>query len=76
MEELYSIMRDFLELEYNQESLLYVLKALEVISSGEQKEEAKLIANHAKGCIKALQEELRAAISKMDTYIAATAGHK
>lgn len=76
MEELYSIMRDLLEVEYNQESLLYVLKALEVAYSGEQQEEAKLIANHAKGCVKALQEELRAAISKMDNYIAAAAGHK
>lgn len=29
MQELYSIMRDLLEVEYNQKSLLYILKRLE-----------------------------------------------
>lgn len=70
MEELYSIMRDFLEMEYNQESLLCLLRAAEAAYSGEKQEEAKLIANSAKYYLKALQEELKAAINRLDSYIA------
>lgn len=44
MEELYSIMRDFLEVEYHQKSLLYVLDSLETAYSGEQQEEIKLLS--------------------------------
>lgn len=44
MEELYSIMRDFLEVEYNQESLVCLLRAVEAAYSGEKEEKAKLIA--------------------------------
>ena len=73
MEELYSIMRDFLEVEYNQKSLLYVLETLETAYSEKQEEETKLIVNHTKGCLKALQEELKAAINRMDSYIAENA---
>ena len=70
MEELYSIMRDFLEVEYNQESLLCVLKALEAAYSKEEQAEAKLIANSTKCYLQALQVELKAAINRMDSYIA------
>ena len=73
MEELYSIMRDFLEVEYNQESLLCVLETLEAAYSVKHKEKVKLIVNHTKGCLKALQEELKAAINRMDSYIAENA---
>ncbi len=73
MEELYSIMRDFLEVEYNQESLLCLLKAAEVAYSGEKQVDAKLIVNSTKYYLKALQEELKAAINKMDSYIAENA---
>ena len=73
MEELYSIMRDFLEVEYNQESFICLLKAVEVTCTGEKQEEARLIANSAKVYLKGLQEELRAAISRMDSYIAENA---
>ena len=41
MEELYSIMRDFLEVEYNQESLLRLLRAAEAAYSDKKQEEAK-----------------------------------
>ena len=71
MEELYSIMRDFLEVEYNQESLLCLLKAAEAAYSGE-KEEAKLLANSARFYVQALQVELKAAINRMDSYILET----
>ena len=73
MEELYSIMGDFLEVEYNQESLLCLLKAAEAAYGGEKEGKAKLIANSAKFYLQALQEELKAAINKMDYYIAENA---
>ena len=40
MEELYSIMRDFLEVEYNQESLLCLLEAAEAAYAGKEQAEA------------------------------------
>lgn len=73
MEELYSIMRDFLEVEYNQESLICLLRVAEAAYSGEKEVEAKLIANSAKYYLKALQRELKAAINRMDSYIAENA---
>lgn len=73
MEELYSIMRDFLEVEYNQKSLLCLLRAAEAAYSGEKEENAKLIANSTKYYLQALQEELKAAINRMDSYIAENA---
>ncbi len=73
MEELYSIMRDFLEVEYNQESLLYLLKAVEAANTGKEQAEAKLIANSTKYYLQALQEEIKAAINRLDTYIAENA---
>lgn len=73
MEELYSIMRDFLEVKYNQESLLYLLKAVEAANTGKEQAEAKLIANSTKYYLQALQEEIKAAINRLDTYIAENA---
>lgn len=70
MEELYSIMRDFLEVEYNQESLLCLLKAAKAAYSGEKE---NLIANSAKFYLQALQEELKVAINRLDSYIAENA---
>ena len=73
MEEMYSIMRDFFEVEYNQESLLCLLKAAEAAYTGEKQVEAKLIANSTKYYLQALQGELEAAINRMDSYIAENA---
>lgn len=73
MEELYLIMRDFLEVEYNQESLLCLLKVAEAVYTGGEQEEAKLIANSTKYYLKALQKELKAAIGRLDLYIAENA---
>lgn len=70
MEELYSIMRDFLEVEYNQESLLCLLKAVEAAYSSEKEGKVKLIANSTKYYLQALQEEIKAAINRLDSYIA------
>ncbi|MDE5781920.1 MAG: hypothetical protein K2I03_10695 [Lachnospiraceae bacterium] len=66
-------MRDFLEVEYNQESLLCLLRAAEAAYSSEKQIEAKLIANSTKYYLKALQEELKAAINRMDSYISENA---
>ena len=70
MEELYSIMRELLEVKYNQDSLLYFLKTAEVAYTDEQQEEAKLIANSAKYYLRALREDLKAIINRLDIYIA------
>ena len=70
MDELYSIMRDLLEVEYNQKALLYVLRTIETAYSSEREEDAKSIANSTKYYLKALQGELKAAINRMDSYIA------
>ena len=73
MDELYSIMRDLLEVEYNQKALLHVLRTIETAYSSEREEDAKSIANSTKYYLKALQEELRAAIDKLDLYIVRSA---
>ena len=70
MEELYSIMRDFLEVEYNQESLLRLLRAAEAAYSNEKQEGAKYLANCTKYYLKALQEELQRGLNRLDSYIA------
>lgn len=69
MEELYLIMRRLLEVEYNQESLLCLLNAAETAYSGEK----QLIAHSTEYYLKALQEELKAVISRLDSYIAENA---
>ena len=73
MEELYSIMWDFLEVEYNQESLVCLLKAAETAYTWGEQVEAKLIANSAKYYLNALQEELKVVINRLDSYIAENA---
>lgn len=80
MEELYSIMEDFLEVEYAQKSLMYVLEALENAYCepycGQEQPGAKMVANHARNSIKSIQEGMRAAISRLDRYITASAEHR
>lgn len=76
MKELYAIMRDLLEVEYNQESLLYVLETLEAAYGEQERRDVKMIVNHTKGSLKALQVELKAAINRLDNYIAEAAGQR
>lgn len=76
MKELYSIMRNLLEVEYNQKSLLYILKLLEKDCSGDQKEEMRLIVNCAKYYLEAVQMDMKKSINRMDNYIARTARKK
>lgn len=76
MEELYSIMRDLLEVEYNQKSLLHMIKRMETNCSTEQREEMQLIVNGTKYYLEALQIDLKKSINRMDKYIAETAKEK
>ncbi len=76
MEELYSIMRDLLEVEYNQKSLFHIIKQMEINCSAEQKEEIQLIVNGTKYYLEALQMDLKKSINRMDKYIAETAKEK
>jgi hypothetical protein len=69
MEELYSIMRDFLEVEYNQKSLLLLLTAVEAAEDNTKQAETKFIVNSTKYYLKALQKELGAAINRLDSYM-------
>jgi len=67
-------MRDLLEVEYNQKSLLYVIRMLE--RNVEQGEEIQLIINGAKYYLEALQMDLKKSINSLDKYIAETASVK
>ena len=69
-------MRNLLEVEYNQKSLLYILKLLEKDCSGDQKEEMRLIVNCAKYYLEAVQMDMKKSINRMDNYIARTARKK
>ena len=73
MQELNSIMRDLLEVEYNQESLLFLLGTAEAVCSDKEQKEAKLVANSTKYYLSALQDELKMAINRLDLYIAENA---
>lgn len=68
-EELYSIMDDFLNVKYDQESLLSVLKALETAYSGDPPTETGFFVNSVKFYLAALKNELTAAINRLDAYI-------
>ena len=70
MEELYSIMRNFLEVQYHQNSILCVLDTLEDAYSEEEQAEIKMTIHVLKTYIKSLQEETKTAINRFDTYIA------
>ncbi|MBD5449208.1 MAG: hypothetical protein HDR28_03435 [Lachnospiraceae bacterium] len=76
MEELYSIMRNLLEVEYNQESLLCLLKIAEAAYSSEERAETEMVINSTKYYLVALQKELKAAICRLDLYIAEKANKR
>lgn len=75
MQELYSIMRELLEVEYNQKSLLYMLKELENLYRNEPDREG-WIMNSTRYYLEALQRELRGVISRLDLYLAEGAKEK
>lgn len=69
MEELYSIMRELLEIKYHQESLVCLLNAADMAYSDPKQTEARFIANSVKFYLRKLQEELNTTIHKIDLYI-------
>lgn len=70
MKELYSIMRELLEVEYNQQSLLYIIERLEAAYDIEERATSDLVVNGIRYYLTILQEELGIAIRRLDDYIA------
>lgn len=70
MKELYSIMRELLEVEYNQKSLLYIMEMLERGYNGEGQEYTSLAVNGARYYLAVLHKDLGTAINKLDIYMA------
>ena len=68
-EELYSIMRDLLQVEHDQESLICILRLAESAYVDEEQADAKLIVNGARFYLEASQEKLKMIINSMDLYI-------
>ena len=73
MEELYSIMRELLEVEYNQESLRYIIKMLEAAYGQEDQGKENLIVSGVGYYLAVLHRDLGTAINRLDSYIAETA---
>ena len=76
MKELYSIMRDLLEVEYNQKSLLYLMETLIAADSGEEQESENLAVNGARYYLTVLQEDLGTVRNRLETSLAQEAGKK
>ena len=73
MQELYSIMRELLEVEYNQESLRYIIKMLEAAYGQEDQGKETLIVSGVGYYLAVLHRDLGTAINRLDSYIAETA---
>ena len=73
MQELYSIMRELLEVEYNQESLRYIIKMLEAAYGQEDQGKENLIVSEVGYYLAVLHRDLGTAINRLDSYIAETA---
>lgn len=69
MEELYLIMRDFLEVQYHQSSILCVLDTLEKAYSEEERPEMKMTIHVLKTYMESLHGETKVAISRFDSYM-------
>lgn len=68
MKELYLIMRELLELEYQIRSLGYILELAEKGLDDEKKGEA-MLADSTRYYLNALQTELGNVINRLDTYM-------
>ena len=74
MQELYSIMRELLEVEYKQKSLHYIMKMLEkAYVQEEERGENDLIVSGISYYLAALHKDLGIAICRLDSYIAENA---
>ena len=68
MKSLYSIMDEFLKVEYDVKALLTVLAIMEG-GCGEEKEEVKCIINVLEGYLKLVEGEVHTAIGSLDKFI-------
>ena len=74
MEKLYLIMRELLEVEYNQNSLRYIIGMLEkAYGQEEERKKSDLIVNGIGYYLETLHKDLGIAIGRLDTYIAESA---
>lgn len=69
MEKMYEFMDQFLEMEKQVASFLYVISRLEQSYSEEMQKEEKYLANTVEWMLLQLQRELKKIILKMDSYI-------
>lgn len=77
MNELYLIMEDLLEVEYQQKALLSILKALESVYSEDEAAQTKYLISSVKWQLEAIHIHTKASISKIDNYtLAAVAKEK
>lgn len=68
MEKLYSIMEEFLDVEYNQKSLLFTVKVLEAAFSLDEESDTRFVVNAIKCYLEAIEKQMRAAINRLDNY--------
>lgn len=74
MQELYTIMRELLEVEYHQKSLRYITKMLETAYDQEGVDEKNSLAvSGINYYLTVLHRDLGDAISRLDNYIAENA---
>ena len=69
MNELYSIMEQLLELDYEQEVYLLILKSLESSFDEEQTAYCKMLTSHTKSQLQAQNKLLKEQISRIDTFL-------
>lgn len=69
MEKMYEFMDQYLELEKQVASFLYVITTLEQSYSEEMQKEEKYLANTVEWMLLQLQRELKKIIREMDLYI-------
>lgn len=69
MEDLYLILRNFLEVQYHQKSILCILDILENAYSEEDQPEIKMTIHVLKIYMEFLQEETKMAVKRFDSYL-------
>lgn len=70
MNELYAIMRELLEVEYNQKALLYIMEMVEKAYGEERQEETGLAVSGVRYYLAVLQRDLGITINRLDAYMA------
>lgn len=73
MKELYAIMRELLEVEYNQKSLQCIMRMLEAAYGQEEQGKENLIVSGVSYYLAALHKDLGTVVSRLDNYIAENA---